>query len=47
LAELAAEQSIRSLIEEKLARYLSLTDEMLAVTGADRMPPPPLHVVAQ
>ena len=47
LAELAAERNIRVPIEEKLARYAAISDEVLAAAGGDRMSPVPVHEVTR
>ena len=45
LAELAAERSIRTVIDRKLAVYAALTSEQLMATGGDRFSPPPIRQV--
>ena len=45
LAELGAERLTRTDIESKLERYAALSDEALAATGGDQMPPVVVHEV--
>ena len=43
LAEIGAERSIQTIIDNKLARYVEVDDPALAVTGGDRFPGTLLH----
>ena len=45
LAELGAERSIMTVIDQKLERYAQLEPETLEATGGDRFWPAPIHVV--
>ena len=45
LAEIDAERSIQTIIEQKLATYLSVSDEALDMTGGWHFPPIPIHEV--
>ncbi len=45
LAELGAERSIQTVIDEKLDTYVELEPETLEMTGGDRFWQPPLHGV--
>jgi hypothetical protein len=46
LAEIGRDYLLRLVIEELLRRYLDrLTPEMLRVTGGDRFPGAPIHLV--
>lgn len=45
LAELAAERSIMTPIEQKLEQYAALDPSALAYLGGDQMPEAPLHAV--
>ena len=45
LAEIGAERSIMTLIDQKLERYAGLEPETLEVTGGDGFWQPPLHEV--
>lgn len=45
LAEIGAERSITTIIENKLTDYTSIDTEALAATGGDTMPPTVLHLV--
>lgn len=45
LAELGAERSITTIIENKLDRFGEIDDEALRATGGDRFSPTPLHEV--
>ena len=45
LAEIGAERSIQTIIDNKLSRYAEIDDTALAVTGGDRFPETPLHEV--
>jgi hypothetical protein len=47
VAEIGRDYLLRRVIEELLRRYLDrLTPEMLRVTGGDRFPSAPIHLVA-
>ena len=45
LAELGAERSITTIIDQKIDTYIELDPETLRATGGDRFPPMPPHVV--
>ncbi len=45
LIEIGAERSIMTLIERKIERYAGLDVDALELTGGDRFPIPPIHVV--
>lgn len=45
LAELGAERSIQTIIDEKVARYAAIDDAALDVIGGREFPPIPLHEV--
>ena len=45
LAELGAERSITTIIENKLDRFGQIDDEALRATGGDRFTPSPPHEV--
>ncbi len=45
LAEIGAERSIQTLIDQKIDTYASLDSEALEVTGGDGFWPAPLHDV--
>lgn len=46
LAEIGAERSCRTEIEDKLERFGQIDDETLHAMGGDQMPANPLHVVS-
>ena len=45
LAEISAERSIQTIIDQILDRHLAVSDRMLEAVGGDRQPPVPLHEV--
>ena len=45
LAEISAERSIGTVVDQVLDRHLGVPDAALEVAGADRLPPAPLHEV--
>ena len=45
LAEIGAERSIRTTIDEKLERYTGFEPAVLRAVRADQLPATPLHVV--
>ena len=45
LVEIAAERMICTEIAEKVARFAQLDSVVVQAVGADRMAPPPLHLV--
>jgi hypothetical protein len=46
LAELGAERSIQTIIDDKVAKYAALDDVMLDAVGGRDFPPLPLHEVS-
>ena len=46
-AEVGAERSIMSIIDQTLDRHLAVPDQTLEAVGGDRLPPTPLHEVRQ
>ena len=45
LAELGAERSIQTVIDQKLGTYAELDPETLGAAGGDQFPPAPIHGV--
>ena len=45
LAEISAECSIGTVVDQTLDRHLALSDTALEAVGGDRLSPVPLHVV--
>ena len=45
LAELAAERSIQTVIEKKLATYVSIDPEVIGAAGGSDFWPAPLHLI--
>ena len=47
LAELGAERSIMTIIDQKIDRFIKLNPETLQATGGGDFPPVPIHGVRQ
>ena len=45
LAEIGAERSIGTVVDQTLDRHLAVPEEALEATGGDRLPPAPLYAV--
>ncbi len=46
LAEIGAERSIRTIIDQTLDRHLAVSDQALEAVGGDRLPADPIHAVS-
>ena len=44
-AEISAERSIGTVVDQTLDRHLALSDQAIEAVGGDRLPPVPLHAV--
>ena len=45
LAEIGAERSIMTTIDQVLDQHLDVSDQVLEAVGGDRLPPVPIHEV--